>query len=137
MARRTVRVEIPNGSPDDLIKLGQSIIAKHQSNGASSPLDATKMTKLAALLTSSAQNNQAAKDADAAAQTARQNRDTAMGIADGQNASTSGTGLNLIAYARDQLLIANEGSEEALAQYGFKVVVGSAKTPQRQAAKKT
>jgi hypothetical protein len=135
MARKTVRVDIPTGSPDEFISLGQSIVAKHTSDGASSPLDAGKMTKLAAALAIAVPQNQAAKDADAVAQNARQVRDGALGIADGQTAYTKDTALNLITYARDQLLVTDEGSEEALTAYGFNVVVGSAKSPTPAASK--
>jgi hypothetical protein len=126
---------MPTGSPDDLIKLGSDIVAKHTRDASTSPLDTQKMTKLAAALAIAGPQNQAAKDADAVAQKARQVRDTTMGLADGQNATTKDTGLNLIAYARDQLLVSNEGTEEALQAYGFNVVVGSAKTPARTKGK--
>jgi hypothetical protein len=129
MARKTVRVDIPTGSPDDLIALTQSIVAKHIEDGAASPLDQKKMAALSATLTVAVPQNQAAKDADAVAQTARQVRDGALGIADGQTAYTVGTTLNLVTYARDQLLVTHEGEEEALTGYGFNVVVGSAKNP--------
>jgi hypothetical protein len=137
MARKTVRVDIPTGSPDEFISLGQSIMAKHTSDGATSPLDAGKMIKLAAALAVAVPQNQAAKDADAVAQNARQVRDGdgALGIADGQTAYTKDTALNLITYARDQLLVTDEGSEEALTAYGFNVVVGSAKSPTPAASK--
>jgi hypothetical protein len=135
MARKTVRVDIPTGSPDDLIKLGQAIEAKHQKDGAASPLDADKMTKLAAALAIADPQNQAAKDADAVAQKARQVRDQALGMADGQTAYTKDTAMNLVTYARDQLLVTNEGAEEALTAYGFNVVVGSAKNPTPAPAK--
>jgi hypothetical protein len=132
MSRKTVRVEIPTGSPDELIKLGQAIVDKHEKDGAASPLDGKKMTALAAALAVAEPQNKAAKEADAVAQKARQLRDGAMGLADGQNAGTKDTGLNLITYARDQLLVSNEGAEEALTAYGFGVVVGSAKSPLRK-----
>jgi len=63
------------------------------------------------------------------AQKARQVRDQALGTADGQTAYTKDTALNLITYARDLLLVEDEGQEEALTAYGFNVVVGSAKNP--------
>lgn len=135
MARKTVKVEIPASKPDDLIKLGQAILTKHTEEGANSPLDTKKMTTLAGQVGLAAQRNQDAKDADAVAQKARQDRDNALGMADGQNASTKDTALNLIMYARAQLLIANEGVEEALSAYGFDVQVGSAKAPQRKEKK--
>ena len=126
---------MPANSPDELISLGQSIVAKHTSDGAASPLDAGKMTKLGAVLAIAAPQNQSAKDADAVAQNARQVRDGALGVADGQTAYTKDTALNLITYARDQLLVSDEGAEEALTAYGFNVVVGSAKNPTPAPAK--
>ena len=135
MARKTVRVDLPDGSPDDFIVLGNAILKKHLEDGASSPLDNDKMLKLAAVLAVAGPQNQAAKDADAVAQSARQVRDGALGLADGQTAYTKDTGLNLVTYARDQLLVTNEGAEEALTAYGFNVVVGSAKNPTPTPAK--
>lgn len=135
MARKTVRVDIPTGSPETLIKLGQDILKKHGVEGSASPLDNAKMTKLGTALTAAAQQNEEAKDADAVAQNARQVRDGVLGVADGQTAYTKDTALNLITYVRDQLLLTNEGAEEALTAYGFNVVVGSAKNPTPAAAK--
>ena len=135
MARKTVRVDVPANSPDDFIVLGNAILTKHLKDGASSPLDNDKMLKLAAVLAVAGPQNQAAKDADAVAQSARQVRDGALGLADGQTAHTKDTGLNLVTYARDQLLVTNEGAEEALTAYGFNVVVGSAKNPTPTPAK--
>ena len=135
MARKTVRVDVPANKPDDLITLGQSILAKHTKDGADSPLDDKKMQTLTGVLAVADPQNQAAKDADAVAQKARQTRDGALGIADGQTAYTKDTAMNLITYARDQLLVTNEGQEEALTAYGFNVVVGSAKNPTPAPAK--
>jgi hypothetical protein len=129
MARKTVRVDIPEGKPEDLIALGQAIFAKHNKDGAASPLDKDKMIALGAALGIAAPQHQAAKDADGVAQKARQVRDGALGLADGQNVTTPNTVLNLTSYARDQLLIEHEGAEEGLTDYGFNVVVGSAKNP--------
>ena len=127
MSRKTVRVDIPTGSPDDLLTLGLKIKAKHDKDGAASPLDAKKMTVLRAALAIAGPKHQEAKDADGVAQAARQVRDSALGVAGGQNVNTKDTALNLITYERDQLLLSNDGNEEALTGYGFNVVVGAAK----------
>lgn len=129
MARKTVRVDIPDGKPDDLLALGQSIFDKHTKDGEASPLDKDKMIGLGAALGIATPQHKAARDADAVAQKARQVRDVAMGTADGQNAQTPNTVLNLTTYARDELLLTNAGVEEGLTAYGFKVVIGSAKSP--------
>ncbi len=129
MARKTVRVDIPTSSPDTLMALSQSILKKHAADGNASPLDNDKMTKLQAALNIALPQNQAALDADAVAQKARQTRDQALGTADGQTVYTKDTAMNIVTYARDLLLVENEGTEEALTAYGFNVVVGSAKNP--------
>ena len=135
MARKTVRVDIPTGSPETLMSLSQSILKKHAADGDASPLDNDKMTKLSASLAVAVPQNQAALDADAVAQKARQTRDQALGVADGQTVYTKDTAMNLVTYARDLLLVENEGQEEALTAYGFNVVVGSAKSPTPAPAK--
>lgn len=77
MARKTVRVDIPTSKPEALMGLGQSILKKHTADGDASPLDKDKMAKLSAALGIAVPQNQAAKDADAVAQKARQTRDQA------------------------------------------------------------
>ncbi len=135
MARKTVRVDIPTSSPETLIALGQTIVKKDAADGDKSPLDKDKIAKLAAALAIAVPQNQAALDADAVAQKARQTRDQALGVADGQTVYTKDTALNLVTYARDLLLVENEGQEEALTAYGFNVVIGSAKNPTPAPAK--
>lgn len=132
MSRKTVRVEVPSSKPELFIKLGQDIGTKHTALGADSPLDTNKMTTLAARTTSAGTKNTTAKAKDAEAQMLRQQRDTDLGMADGQNAQTPDTVLNLISYARDQLLVTHAGNEEALSEYGFNVVVGTAKGPTKK-----
>ena len=132
MARKTVRVELPSNKPDDFIKLGRNIHAKHVADGPASKLDPAKMDALKALLDLAEPKNSQAKQLDGQAQTLRQARDTSLGTADGQNAQTPGTGLNLVTYARDQLLLSEAGNEEALSLWGFNVFVGSAKNPTKK-----
>ncbi len=132
MARKAVRVELPSNSPDDFIKLGRNILLKHVADGEASLLDPEKMNALKALLDLAEPKNVQAKQLDGQAQTLRQARDTSLGTADGQNAQTPGTGLNLVTYARDQLLLSKAGNEEALSLWGFSVVVGTAKSPTKK-----
>ena len=129
MSRKIVRVEIPSKRPEDLLALGQSLYAKHVADGDASPLDADKMTTLNNQATVADTQNKSAKLHDAQAQTARQVRDTSLGIADGQSAQTDGTVLTIILEARDTLLLKYRGQEEKLGEHGFNVVVGSAKGP--------
>ncbi|HUJ08974.1 MAG TPA: hypothetical protein VL171_03035 [Verrucomicrobiae bacterium] len=130
MARKTIRVDIPYRNPDKFIELAQSIL-KYYADGQNEKLDAARIHKLTELTEVAASNHTDSKNLDAQAQAARQRRDTALGIADGQNAATPDTILNLVNYVRDELLLQYAGNEEVLQQYGFDVVIGTAKSPSR------
>ena len=132
MARRTIRVEIPTGKPDDLIALAKSVHTKHVADGADSPLDTDMLDTLNTKTTSAETKNASAKQHDAQAQALRQDRDTSLGLADGQTADSPDTVLNLLTYTRDALLLKFRGNEEKLSEYGFNVVVGSAKSPTKK-----
>jgi len=130
MARKTIRVDVPYRNPDKFIQLAQSILTYAAAN-PNPALDPAKIRNLNAATGIAATNNTLGKSLDAQAQVARQKRDTALGIADGQTAATPDTVLNLVNYVRDQLLLTNEGNEDVLEQYGFEVVIGTAKSPTR------
>ena len=132
MARKTVRVDVPNGKPEELSKLAGKIVTKHTDDGQTSPLDNGKMAKLASAVTLADEKNASANKLDAQAQTERQLRDRALGIDKGQTYDTPDTVLNLVSNARDRLLNVYEGNEEKLGEYGFNVVVGTAKSPTRR-----
>jgi hypothetical protein len=132
MARITVRVDLPTGNPEKLIKLAQKISAKHLSDLPNSPLNVEEMTKLAAAAGLAETAHSESEKHNGLAQSYRQARDSGLGIADGQTIRTPETALNLIAHARDQLLVKYEGLEEKLTEYGFDVVIGTAKSPTRK-----
>ena len=132
MSRKTIQVTLPVESPDELVALGETLVAKHGELGNDSPLDAGKMTLLGQLIAVAKKANSDMKDFDAKARTQCQLRDTKLGIADGQSVTTPGTAANLINYARKQLLVTHEGHEELLGEYGFDVVIGTAKSPARK-----
>ena len=133
MARKTVRVAIPSGRPDAMIVLAKKICSQHAAEGDKSPLDAAKLAVLQQVATQAEESHNTAKAHDAQAQSARQARDQSLGVGDGQTAYSPNTALNIITYVRDQLLLSLEGDEEQLGNYGFDVVIGSAKMPQRVA----
>ena len=135
MSRKTVRVDLPAKRPDDFIKLGRAIHAKHVLDGVNSPLDPDKMTALKDVLDAAEPKNTQAKQLDGQAQTLRQERDTSLGTAAGQNAQSPATALNLVTYARDELLLKEAGSEEALSNWGFTVVIGTAKSTTKKLPK--
>jgi hypothetical protein len=134
MARRTVRIDLPIGKPDELIQLGLAILTGSSKAGDKCPVNVDKLGKLKQVLEVAIENNSNAKSFDAQGQTARQIRDVSLGIAKGQTATTPDTALNLMMHVRDQLLLAYEGNEDVLEQYGFDVVIGTAKSPSRNHA---
>ena len=133
MARRTIRVDVPYRNPEKFLELAQSIL-KYYADNQNEKLDAAKIHKLTELTGLAASNHTDSKNMDAQAQVARQRRDTALGVADGQSATTPDTILNLVNYVRDELLLQYAGNEEVLQQYGFDIVIGTAKSPSRNHA---
>lgn len=137
MARTTVRVEIPSSRPDDLAALIDSITKESDRLNAvtanSSPLPAALVAALKAVATSAKFDRSTAKDHERQAQVSYEKANNTLGLAKGQNIRTEGTGLNLVAKARDMLLAINMGKESALEPFGFNVVVGSAAAPVKKA----
>ena len=131
MSRKTVSAPIPVESPDELQTLGEGLVSKHEELADASPLDKDKMTTLKNRLSGAKSADGEFKSHDAKAQSFRQARDTNLGISEGQNVTTPGTALNLITYARKQLLVTYEGNEEKLKEFKFNVVVGTAKARTR------
>jgi hypothetical protein len=133
MARTTVRVDVPVGRPDDLVALIDAITKESDRLNAvtanSSPVPAAMITALKAASVSAKADRISAKDHDRQAQLLFEKANTTLGIAKGQSVRSEGTGLNLIAKARDLLLALNMGKENALEPFGFTVVVGSAAAP--------
>ena len=135
MARVTVRVDIPSGSPEEMMKLGNKIIETDKAAPAGSKLDPAKIAALKTAIETATDEHGEMQKYAGLAQTARVNRDTALGTADGQTVNTKGTALNVVTNFRDRLLLDNEDNPEVLTNYGFNVVVGSAKAPTKAAAK--
>ena len=136
MARTTVRVDVPSGSPDDLANLIDAICKESDRLNAvqanSSPVPAALITSLKAVSVSAKADRATAKDHDRQAQVLYEKANTTLGLAKGQTIRNDGTGLNLVARARDLLLALNLGKENALEPFGFKVVVGSAAAPTKK-----
>ena len=137
MARVTVRVDIPSGSPEEMMKLGNKVIETDAAAAADSKLDPDKISALADDMKTAAQQHADMQKYMGLAQAARVARDTALGTADGQTVNTKGTALYVVTKVRDQLLLDNEDNPEVLTNYGFNVVVGSAKTPTKTPAAAT
>lgn len=126
-----MRIEVPASKPEVLLQLSKEVLAEHVALGAGSPLDPANVAKLQSAVSLADSNNTDAKQHAAQASSAFQSRDVALGIADGQTVTTPDTVLFHVTGMRDALLTAYRGNEEKLGEFGFKVVVGTAKSPVR------
>lgn len=132
MARKTIRVDIPTGSPDKLIKLAKDIDTKNNEVGTTPVIDvdATAATKSTA--NTAGEKRTLAASLAAQAQTLNEDASNLLGLGNGQNAQTPNTVLFDVTGYRDDLLKAFRGNEEKLSEYGFSVVVGEAKSPKKK-----
>ncbi|HEY0946324.1 MAG TPA: hypothetical protein VGD81_13695, partial [Opitutaceae bacterium] len=135
MARKTVRVVVPHQDPTALIALMQAIAKKHEELGATSPIkDKVGLDKLLANIVKVSGLQTEIEELRAKLQVMVGDRDKLLGIADGQTSHAEAT-LRFDAIAiRDMLLGMHRGNENALETWGFKVVVGTARTPTRKVA---
>jgi hypothetical protein len=131
MARKTVRINVPLGNPDELVALAESIHAKHTELKDKSPLKSLTDLDLDAFgenATEAGEQRSTAKEAERTAQEANGKAAGLIGIAPGQTQNTPNTLLFGITQIRDLLAAVNKGNEEALSGWGFDVVVGQAKS---------
>ena len=131
--KKTIRVEIPISSPDESNKLSEYIATKIKELGDKSPIDKETANLLTELAKKQREKRNESNKLHAQAQAATQDADIALGIADGQNVNTPDTMYNVITLIRDILLVKYRGREEMLSEFGFNVVVGSAKSPTKKA----
>lgn len=134
MARKTVRINVPLGNPDELVALAKSIHAKHTELAANSPLKGLTDLDPVAFgdnCTKAETQRTNAKDFERKAQEANGKATSLIGIGPGNNQNTKGTLLFGITQIRDLLAAINKGNEEALSGWGFDVVVGQAKSRSR------
>lgn len=135
MARKTIRVDIPAKQPNDFSKLLADIWAKHTALGGNSPL--INFPKVNMTTYNTLRGNADTKRAQAIAlhqqaENVNEQADLIFGRGKGQSAQTPNTLYNMITLIRDLLLVQNAGNEEALSEWGFKVVVGTAKSPKQK-----
>jgi len=138
MARKTVRINVPLGNPDELVALAGAIHKKSTELGANSPLKGLTDLDLEDFgdkVTEADTQRKAAKDFERKTQEANGRAAGLIGVAPGLTQNTKGTLLFGITQIRDLLAAVNKGNEEALTGWGFDVVVGQAKS--RKASKVT
>lgn len=110
------RVKIPKNK-DAAIKLAKAILAKHQADGAASPLAALNIQDMTAKTGTADTQNQLSAKLYRDAETATQNCDNAMGA----DYTTPGTVNCYLTAARDILAGINKGNEQKLGDWGFEV----------------
>ncbi|MBP9151344.1 MAG: hypothetical protein KBF73_03595 [Flavobacteriales bacterium] len=120
MTKKRVRVTIPRNA-DELIELGESIVAKHNEAVATSPLNGLDMAAFAAKVAAAKAKNVEQKKLRKDAETATEDRDGLLGKKKDQNSTTEGTVLNFVSSVRDILLGHNKGKEQHLGDFGFEV----------------
>lgn len=129
--KRTVSVEIPISSPDDMIKLGKNILKRHTTLGDDSPLNIPEidMTAFETVHNLHKEKREDGNDLHGKGEAAIQKADKALGTEEGQTSDTTGTVYNLTGTARDILLFKNPQEEEELTTYGFNVVISMTPLP--------
>ena len=120
MSRKNVRVVIPRNA-DELIQLGESIVAKHNEDPVNSPLAGLDMAAFETAVVAAEAKSEEVKQLRRDAETATEDRDTLLGHRKDQNTNTSGTVLNFVVSSRDILLGAFKGNEQHLGDFGFDV----------------
>jgi hypothetical protein len=132
MARKTVRVDIPARKAEDLMKLIQNVSEKYTQDSSNSPLRALNMTEFVSKANQASEKRKEAKRLADTSQGLNGEAEQLLGIAPGQNRQSEGSLLYQLTLIRDQLLLIYRGNEDKLAEYGFKVSVGTASTPGRK-----
>lgn len=129
--RRTVSVEIPIESPDDMIKLGKKILKRHTALDEESPLNIPEidMTAFEAVHELHVEKREAGTELHGKGEVAIQKADKALGTEEGMTMDTTGTVYNFTGQGRDILLFKNPGEEEELTTYGFNVVISMTPLP--------
>ena len=135
MARKTVKVKIPLQQPVDFSILLKAVWTKHTASGNSSPLNAftkVNMTTYNTQRTNADAKHGQATELHAQAENLNEQADMIFGRGEGQTIETPNTLYNMISLIRNYLLVQNAGNEEALSEWGFKVVIDTAKSPVRK-----
>lgn len=129
--RRYVAITVPVDTPENLLSLCNSIIAKHVLDGPGSVLTDSEvdMTDFAAIVSDAASFLDTSQEQFGIRQSNNNQADNIIGYAEGQTSETPGTLYYDITGIRDRLLNKHAGTEEMLSEYGFKVVIGTSSLP--------
>ncbi len=125
MSRKTVRVDLPRSSPEGLIKLAEDIVKQHKKLGNKSPLDDDFVKQLESTNSEANTKKDEANGLHAQGEEVNQDADKLLGTAEGMTGENEGTVYALLLDAKDDLLHAFRGREQALESFGFNVVIGT------------
>ncbi len=133
MARKTIKVEVPTGKPEEFSKLLNNIQKQHTLLGENSPLNGKQgidMAAFASLLEQADDLRDQSENLKAQSEDKMQQAKNIYGTGKAQGINTPGTLSNTLDLIKKTLLLYFRGNEEALGSFGFNVVVGQAKSPQ-------
>lgn len=138
MARRTTRVEIPLNKPEEFSKLLNNIQKKHEDMDTDSPFandPDLNMTEFVDKLSTADALRKKSELLKQQSENAMEQARIIYGTDKGQTVNTKGTLYYMLDLAKKALLRKHKGNEEALGEYGFKVVTGTAKSPAKKEVK--
>jgi hypothetical protein len=121
------RIPIPYRKPLALISLAESIIAKHQTDGAESPLNSFDMAHFIQLFNTAATAQTDCQKLRSNREIAYKERNNAMGWGKKQSSNITGTLKFYIRAIRDVLLGKFRGIEQLLGEWGFEVITSPVK----------
>jgi hypothetical protein len=123
MSKLSIKVDLSESKPDDLIHIGESVLQKHIALGASSPLHALDMAVFEKNLADGKAKRAEAKRLHDEAEKLNQQAGLNLGTDKTQNVATPGTVYSTLARARDILLGIHKGQEKNLNEWGFSVTI--------------
>ena len=135
MARKTIKIEIPLRSPEKFSKLANDLKKKDDDMGGSSPLNNNPNFNKGDYATKLSEGDAKRAESEklrAQSETVMEQARTFYGSGKGQTAETPGTVYNYVQSAKDYLLSFYRDNPEMLSQWGFDVVVGTAKSPTKK-----
>ena len=104
MSKTSVKIEISESKPDDLTKLGGSVLKKHLELAANSPLIGLDMETFADKLNDGIAKRAEAKKLHEQAELLNQQAGISLGLDRSQNAKSQGTVYSTLTSARDILM---------------------------------
>ena len=125
MSKISIKVEISESKPDELIDLGVDVLKRHLELGITSPLNGLDMVMFEKNLNDARENRAEAKRLHRMAEALNQKAGLSLGIDKSQNIKSLGTVYSTLTSARDILLGLNRSQEKKLSEWGFDVILSN------------